>query len=85
MRVDLWLVKPGLQVVEFVRVRLVGKNGRLIIVSEGFLDYFSGVLEVQDKGVRLLGVGPVQSGQVWTALMPERVLSTYIVCSRGSS
>ena len=85
--IDLGAVQLRLQVVQLVGVGLVGQDRRPIEVYERVADGVGVVEEIEHEHVVLLGVRPVQARQGLHRLdlIPDSVLSTYIVCNSGSS
>ena len=76
-------VQIRLEVVQFVGVRLVGKDRRAVVVSEGLGDRVGVVQEVEHEHVVLLGVRPVEPRQGLDRLDPgERLVDVHGVEQR---
>ena len=85
VQVDAGSVQVFLDRIHPGRIDLVAHLRPFVVRLERFADFFAVVHEVENEGVLLAGVGPVQRERVCTAWMPASRLSTYIVCSRGWS
>jgi len=75
----------GLERVEQVRVGLFFEQGGLVVGLEGQLDFVGFVDKIQHQRLGFGIAGPVEPAEVWTACTPANFLSTYMVCSSGSS
>jgi len=83
--VHLCPVEIRLQVVKFVRVGLVGQHCCPVERGEGVADGVGVVQEIEDEDVVLLRGAWLTRERVCTVLMPDSILSTYMVCKSGSS
>ena len=82
-RVDLRAVQRRTEVVQLVRIGLLGKQGGAVIVLEGEGDCFDAVLEVKYEAVMLLRMGAIQARQRLDRLDPrERLVHVHGVQQR---
>ena len=83
--VHLCPIEIRLQVVKLVRVGLVGQYRCPVEKGEGVADGVGVVQEIEDEDVVLLRGAWLTRERACTLLMPDSVLSTYMVCKSGSS
>jgi hypothetical protein len=83
--IDLVGVERRDEIMELVWVGFVTENHRPEISVECRADRFGVIDEIEHEDIVLLRIRTVSRDMVCTAFIPDNGLSTYIVCSKGSS